>query len=117
MLSNGLSRVLCQFRMLLNCSCYWALKPYEGEPNTPILWMGKWSAQGHQLAGMELRSPGWPALSPGHIHSARGLSSSLAHPGPWGAPQLNRQDEATPDLPSQDHRRNGFPWRCGANLG
>ena len=52
----------------------------------PILWMGKWSAQGHQLAGMELGSSGRPALSLGHTHSTRGFTSSLAHPGPRRAP-------------------------------
>ena len=86
MLSNGLSRALFQFRMPLTYSCYWALKPYEVEPNTPILWMGKWSAQGHQLAGMELGSSSRPALSLGHTHSTRGFTSSLAHPGPRRAP-------------------------------
>ena len=65
---------------------YEYFKPYEVEPNTPVLWMGKWSAQGHQLAGMELGSSGRPALSLGHTHSTRGLTSSLAHPGLQGAP-------------------------------
>lgn len=144
MLSNGLWRASFQFKTLLIpkptpapelfllLGTYHQSQPYEVETNTRILWVGKWRlrqvpslAQGHQLAGMGRGLPGPPALRLGHTHSSHDLLQLLCPSWAQGKHSRAERDRArqahpateTPDLPSQNFRRNGFPWRWGANLG